>query len=112
MVKTKINKKINNNLICRLFLLHFADISCRTVYLNCTVQSSCHFNIIVQTDKTQNHLHFLQIYLITGDVTSKEDVERIVSSTVSHFGKLDILVCGYQQITFVGYIWYTLRTIL
>lgn len=33
-----------------------------------------------------------QIHLITGDVTVKEDVERIVSSSVSHFGKLDILV--------------------
>ena len=37
-------------------------------------------------------INSLQIYLITGDVTVKDDIERIMSSVVSHFGKLDILV--------------------
>jgi len=32
------------------------------------------------------------IFLITGDVTVKDDVEKIVNKTVEHFGKLDILV--------------------
>jgi 3-oxoacyl-[acyl-carrier protein] reductase len=31
---------------------------------------------------------------IVGDVTSIEDAKRVVSDTVSHFGKLDILICN------------------
>jgi NAD(P)-dependent dehydrogenase (short-subunit alcohol dehydrogenase family) len=38
-----------------------------------------------------------QVYLVTGDVTVKEDVERIVTSVVSHYGKLDILVSGLRN---------------
>merc|ERR1712173_387210 len=32
------------------------------------------------------------IYTITGDVTVKEDVQRIMDSVISHYGKLDVLV--------------------
>jgi len=59
----------------------------------CKVNSS--LTPLTNTEHIMNIIYRLllfQIHLITGDVTVKEDVERIVSSSVSHFGKLDILV--------------------
>ena len=35
---------------------------------------------------------FRQIFTVTGDVTVKEDVQRIMDSVVGHYGKLDVLV--------------------
>ena len=35
---------------------------------------------------------FTQIFLVTGDVTVKEDVQRIMDSTVQHYGRLDVLL--------------------
>ena len=35
---------------------------------------------------------WVQIFLVTGDVTVKEDVERIMDSTVKHYGRLDVLI--------------------
>ena len=32
------------------------------------------------------------IFSVTGDVTIKEDVQRIMDETIGHYGKLDILV--------------------
>ena len=34
----------------------------------------------------------VQIFLVTGDVTVKEDVDRIMDETVKHFGRLDVLI--------------------
>ncbi len=37
----------------------------------------------------------MQLFTIIGDVTVKEDVQKIVDATVTFFGKLDILVSIY-----------------
>ena len=34
----------------------------------------------------------IQMFLVTGDLTVKEDVDRIMDSTVKHYGRLDVLV--------------------
>ena len=41
------------------------------------------------------HLSFcLQILIIPGDVTVEQDVKKVIDSTVTRFGQLDVLVSG------------------
>lgn len=79
-------------LLVFLFLFFSKLFSSLVSYTGCDTITQSAFCILLKDVNPKNCLMLCQVLSVAADLCKDEDCERVVSATVSHFGRLDVLV--------------------